>query len=183
MNKNNSNNKRPLVLKKELYVKAQNIDLQIETLLFKNGFEGKYGSINHPCSTMAIPITKEGNLLILKQYRFCLDKYIYEFPSGKIEQGEDPESCIIRELEEEVGVHANKIQKIGLIYAAPSYSNEIIHLYIAENLIKINSMMDPDEEIEVLEISKNDIKDLIEKEEIIDSATLAILSKASKLLF
>ena len=85
-------------------------------------------------------------------------KYIFEFPSGKIEKGENPESCIIRELEEEAGVHANKIEKIGLIYAAPSYSNEIIHLYVAKNLIKVNSIMDPDEEIEVLEISKMALK-------------------------
>ena len=72
MNKHNFNNKRHLVLKKELYMKTQNIDLQIEKLLYKNGLEGKYGSIKHPSSSMAIPITNEGKIIILKQYRFCL---------------------------------------------------------------------------------------------------------------
>ena len=182
MNEYKFNNKRHSVLKNELYIQTENIDLQIENLLFKNGANGKYGSINHPNSSMAIPITKEGNILILKQYRFCIGKYIYEFPSGKIEKGENPESCIIRELGEEAGVKANRIENIGLIYAAPSYSNEIIHLYIAKKLVKINSRMDADEDIEVLEIPLNGIQNLLEKGEIIDSASIAILSKALKYL-
>ncbi len=182
MNKQKFDNKKHLVLKNELYVKTENIDLQVATLLFSNGFKGKYGSINHPNSCMAIPVTKEGNLLLIKQYRFSLGKYIYEFPSGKIEKGEDPESCIIRELEEEAGVHANIIEKIGLIYAAPSYSNEIIHLYVAKQLKKINAKMDSDEDIEVFEISKKGIQSLLEKGEIIDSASIAIFSKAFKFL-
>ena len=174
--------KKHQIIKKDLYVKTTNVDLQIESLKFPNGFIGNYGSINHPNSSMAIPITDQGRILILKQYRFCLDKYIYEFPSGKIEKDEDALFCMIRELKEEAGIFASNLNYIGQIYAAPSYSNELINLFIAKDLKEVYKEKDPDEYIEVIDISIKKAELLIEKGEIMDSASIAIFKKAKKFL-
>ena len=170
------------IIKKDLYVKTSNVDLQIESLKFPNGFIGNYGSINHPNSSMAIPITEKGRILILKQYRFCLEKYIYEFPSGKIEKEENPLFCMIRELKEEAGITASNLNYIGKIYAAPSYSNEVIHLFLAKGLKEVYKENNPDEYIEVINISLEEAEFLVENGEIMDSASIAILRKAKKYL-
>ncbi len=178
MNRNKLVNKiSHKVISKDFYFKAKNVDLKIETLNFINGASGKYGSINHPGSCMAIPISDSGNLLMVKQYRFSVGRYIYEFPSGKIEKGENPTITIRRELKEEIGFYASNLKNIGQIFEAPSYSNEIVHLFLASELKISVKEKDEDEDIEVVEISLIDAKKLVESSKIMDSSSIAILYK------
>lgn len=177
-----SKNKIHKIISNDFFSKTNNISFQVETIELNSGELVKHGSINHPGSCMALPITKKGTLLILKQYRFSIDKYIYEFPSGKIESEETPDEAIKRELEEEAGVYPFNLTHIGNIYEAPSYSNEIIELYIARELKRSIKEKDKDEDIEVIEITFQKAKELVISGQIMDSASMSILYKATNFL-
>ena len=172
-------NKIHNIISNNFFPKTNNISFKVKTIELKSGELVKHGSINHPRSCMALPITKKGSLLILKQYRFSVEKYIYEFPSGKIESGETPDEAIKRELEEEAGVYPSNLMHIGNIYEAPAYSNEIIELYIARDLKRSIKEKDKDEDIEVIEITFEKAKELVISGQLMDSASMSILYKAT----
>jgi ADP-ribose pyrophosphatase len=119
----------------------------------------------------------------VRQFRKPIDKLILEIPAGKIDIGEEPTLCAIRELEEETGFKAVDIEKVGEIHTTPGFSNELIHIYYTENLVEGNINRDEDEMMDVLMISLKDFEGMIESGEITDGKTLAALAMCRKKLF
>ena len=167
------------IISNQLNIKTQNVEIKADKIEFINGYKSNYGLIDHPGSSMIIAINNKHEMILLSQYRFSFSDYIYEFPSGTIQKGETALTAAKRELLEETGLESNEWNQLGLLYEAPSYSNELIHLFTAKNLSKANEnyLKDEDEFIKVLSYNQSKISAMINNNEIKDSATISCFYK------
>ncbi len=166
-------------------LKAKKFCFQINRIVLPNGHEGEYGSIIHPGASLAVPITNEGKIIILRQYRFAVSRYLLEFPAGTLEEGETPLNSIKREIKEETGYKAETWDKLGVLVPAPGYADEEIHLFLARDLTKLEEIPngDLDEDIEVLILSPSELDNLIASgEEILDGKTVTAWFRTKQLL-
>nr|WP_216667780.1 NUDIX hydrolase [Sporosarcina jiandibaonis] len=149
------------------------ISLRLEEVELPDGNRAQRELIEHPGAVALIPITNEGKLILVKQYRKSLNRTLIEIPAGRIEIGEDPKVTAIRELEEETGYGAHQVAYIQSFATSPGFANEIIHLYLAENLYKIANPAEGDEDefIELLEVTVNEAEQLVASGEIYDAKT------------
>ncbi len=165
-------------------IKTEIITEEFRFPVKKQFFEHPDGSIHrrdlieHPGAVLIIPKLTSDTYVMIKQYRHAIQQEIYEFPAGTIEPGEDLVECAQRELQEEIGYKANTLKSLGHIYPTPGFCNEIIHCYLAEDLIPSQLELDDGEVIEKIILSKSEIKDLVIQNKLIDSKSLAIMTKA-----
>ena len=120
---------------------------------------------------------KDNKILFVKQYRYAYGKEILELPAGKLNENEDPMETALRELEEECGIKANKIEKMFEVYPSPGYTNEIIRVYRAYDLVKSKQHLDEDEFLSVVWLEKDKVRKMIDDGEINDAKTLIALLK------
>ena len=182
---NNNLFKKAVFKEKLSELKAKKFSFEINKVQLPNGHEGEYGSIKHPGAALAVPITKDNKVIILRQYRFAVSRYLLEFPAGTLEIGETPIHSIKREIQEETGYKADKWDEIGILVPAPGYADEEIHLYLARNLSKLNFAPkgDLDEDIEVIIMSPDKLDNLISSgEEILDAKTVTAWFRAKQFL-
>lgn len=140
-----------------------------------NGKEASREFIRHPGAVAVVPITADGNIVLVKQYRYPLGKVILEVPAGKLDPGETPDACARRELEEETGYIAKNIRLLSSIYTTPGFTDEIIHLYVAEELTLAAQCPDEDEFLDVEVYSKKEVKTMIHDGIITDSKSMLAL--------
>ena len=114
---------------------------------------------------------------MIKQKRYAISETIYELPAGLVEDGEDIEVAAKREFEEEVGYKINELSYYGFIYASPGYSNEKIHLFMTNDVVKSKQILDETEELEVCFIELEEALKLIENNKINDSKTVCLITK------
>ncbi len=132
----------------------------------------------HPGAAAVIPVTDDGCVLFVRQYRYAVAEALLEIPAGKLDKGEDPDTCAARELTEETGFTTDHLVKLGHIYTTPGFCNETIHLYLATHLIPAHQHLDEDEFLDVVKIPLEQVWDMISKGEIYDAKTLAAFSMA-----
>ena len=140
--------------------------------------DGKIGNrdiVRHPGASAIIPFLDENRVILINQFRKALDKNLLEIPAGKLDAGEDPKICAIRELEEETGYKAKEVTYLGTIATAPGFCDELIHLYKATGLSKGEKSLDEDEFTEVKVFTLQEIKTMIKNGEIIDTKTISSL--------
>jgi ADP-ribose pyrophosphatase len=127
-----------------------------------------------PGGALAVPVTAEGTLILVKQYRFAIQGRLLEFPAGTVEPGETPEATIQREIEEETGYHADRWQKLGEFFVAPGYSDESIHAYLAQDLTRLENppSQDADEDIETVMMTIAQVEKAIQTGDITDAKTI-----------
>ena len=140
-----------------------------------NGKNIKIDLVNHPGGASILPIDNDGNVILLKQFRGTIEDYIWEIPAGKLEGNENPLERAKKELEEEAGFRAETWKKIISFYTTPGFCDELLHIYIASNLIKTKSNPEPHEVIEVHSFNRSQIQKMINNKEIVDSKTLIAL--------
>ncbi|GFH40975.1 NUDIX hydrolase [Lactococcus insecticola] len=164
-------------ISRETIFKGQIIDVKFDTV----ALPGNRGAaprelVFHNGAVAVLAITSDDKIVLVRQFRKALEKVIYEIPAGKLEQGEnaDPQAAMLRELEEETGLAAKTVTKIAEFYTAPGFSNELIYLYKAENLVKVENPrpQDDDEILERYEVSLAEAKALIASGEIADAKTI-----------
>tara|TARA_B100000700_G_scaffold330880_2_gene459714 strand:- start:7465 stop:8031 length:567 start_codon:yes stop_codon:yes gene_type:complete len=163
-----------IVNKKESLI-AKKIRFEINQIKLPIGIEETFGVIKHPGASIAVPITNNGEIVILRQYRFAVSRRILEFPAGTLEEGENPLESMKRELAEEAGYEAETWDYLGEMLPCPGYSDEIIHIFLARDLkkLKVRPQGDIDEDLEILHISKNNLNELISSgNEALDGKTL-----------
>jgi len=131
--------------------------------------------VEFPGAVAILPLLDNEKLVLIRQYRVPIKSWIYEIPAGTLEPGEDPEKCALRELEEETGYSAKKLEKLLEIYPSPGYSSEIIHIYIARELSKGEPKTEIDEVIETVEMDLNEALEMIRKGLIKDGKTITAL--------
>ncbi len=152
-----------LIKQNRLIYQGRKYKIRIDRLQLPTGKEGEYEYIIHPGAAMVVPVTADGRLMMIKQYRFAVQHYLLEFPAGTLEPGEEPETTIKREIEEETGYRANFWQKIGSFFLCPGYSDEIIHVYLAKDLQLLADKPpgDEDEDITVELYNRSELENLI----------------------
>lgn len=165
----------PEILQPRLFFKGKKFNFEVNKLRLPNGIEGEWECIRHPGGALAVPVTPEGKLVLVRQYRFALQQRLLEFPAGTIEVGEDAAVTIQREIEEETGYRAKTWRNLGKFPLAPGYSDEYIYAFLAQDLEKLEQppAQDEDEDIEVVLMWPKDLETAILKGENIDSKTIS----------
>ena len=148
------------------------IDLYSDHVELPNGKSSTREWINHPGAVCIIPILPDGNLCLIRQYRYGPRDEFIEIPAGKLDAGEDPLVCAKRELKEEIGYIAGKFTFLTNIYPAIGFSNEKMWMYLAEDLQLSNQSLDQDEFLELLPLSLEEAIDLIKQGKITDVKTI-----------
>lgn len=160
-------------IKTEKIFDGRIITLQVDDVTLPNGETSKREIIKHPGAVAVIAITKENKIVLVEQYRKPLEKSLVEIPAGKLEPGENPMIAAIRELEEETGYTTNNLSFITSFYTSPGFADELLHLYITDDIVKVDQprALDDDEFVEVLELTLDEAKQYVEEERIHDVKT------------
>lgn len=116
-----------------------------------NGQSTELEIIRHPGASAVVPVTDNGTILLIRQFRHAAGGFIYEIPAGKLHPQEDPRICAARELEEEIGYRADLLEFLTSIWTAPGFTDEVIHIYKGTGLQPGSQQLDPDEVLEVVE--------------------------------
>jgi ADP-ribose pyrophosphatase len=153
------------------------IDLDIDTVRFPDGSTGDLEIIRHSGASAVIPFVSEPTgddpqIMLIRQYRYATNGYIYEIPAGRLERGEAPEACARRELEEETGCRAERVEHLTTIYTTPGFTDERIHLYAAYGLTTGTARHDADEFLEVKTMLISEALAMISRGEIVDGKTI-----------
>ena len=127
----------------------------------------------HPGAVAIIPVTKNQEFLLVKQWRRAIEKITLEFPAGVLETQEEPLQCAERELREEVGMRANRMVPIGGLFSTPGFCSEYLHLFIALDLEESPLQPDEDEEIDCVTLSSKQLSEMIQEHLIEDAKTIA----------
>lgn len=172
------------ILKRKLTYQGRKFSFNVNDIQLPNGMSGEWEYIHHPGGALAVPITNQGQLVLVKQYRFPTQGRILEFPAGTLEVGESPATTIQREIEEETGYHAHKWQDLGEFFLAPGYCDEIIYVFLAQDLEKlaVQPAGDEDEDIEIVLMTPTEFETAIYTGEPIDAKSIAAYFLARKFI-
>ena len=165
----------PQLLKQRLVYQGRKFSFEVSNLRLPNNSRGDWECIRHPGGALAVPVTPDGKLVLLRQYRFALQGRLLEFPAGTVERHEAPEETIKREIEEETGYRAHKWQKLGQFPVAPGYSDEWIYAFLAQDLEKLESPpnQDADEDMENVLMTPQELEEAILAGEPIDAKSIS----------
>ncbi len=155
-------------------------DIIVDDIVYKEtGNKSIREVVVHPGGAVVVALTPEYKILMVTQFRYPLQKFLLELPAGKLNYGEDPRECALRELEEETGFVAGKISKLGSISTTPGFCTEILHIFLAEELSfgKINRE-EGESGMEVHQYSLKEIDEKILSGEIIDAKTISGITLA-----
>ncbi|CAM5182664.1 ADP-ribose pyrophosphatase OS=Ureibacillus acetophenoni OX=614649 GN=SAMN05877842_10447 PE=3 SV=1 [Ureibacillus acetophenoni] len=153
--------------------KGKVISLKVDDVILPNGKESKREIVNHPGAVAIIPITDEGKIILVEQYRKALERSIIEIPAGKLEKGESPEHTARRELEEETGYGCHELKYLQTFATSPGFADEVIHLYVAKHLYTIEEKaeLDEDEFVSLMEVSLEEAEQMVKEQKIHDAKT------------
>ncbi|WP_087971611.1 NUDIX hydrolase [Oceanobacillus rekensis] len=160
-------------IKSEKIYTGKVINLQVDDVTLPDGKASKRELIKHPGAVAVIPITKDNKIIFVEQYRKPLEKSLVEIPAGKLDNNENPLSAAVRELEEETGYTTNDLSFVTSFYTSPGFADELIYIYITDQLVKMENppMGDEDEFVEVLELTLEEAKQYVVDERIHDAKT------------
>lgn len=164
------------------------ISVDLDRVRFPNGSEGELEMIRHPGASAVVPCASDPTgpdptILMIRQYRYATGGPLWEVPAGTLGPGEEPEACARRELLEEAGVIAGRINRLTSIWTTPGFTDEVIHLFWAQDLTRAEAAPEPDEFIEVVPRPLSEVLAAIREGEIRDAKTIvAILYMAGFVL-
>ncbi len=172
------------LLQNRLFYQGRKFNYEVNRLRLPNGVEGEWECIRHPGGAVAVPLTADGQLVLVRQYRFAVQGRLLEFPAGTVEVGETPATTVKREIQEETGYRAHRWQPLGQFYLAPGYSDEIIYAFLAQDLekLKVPPAGDDDEDIEVVHMTPRALEDAIREGIPVDAKSIACLMMVRSLL-
>jgi ADP-ribose pyrophosphatase len=153
-----------------------------DTVACPDGREAVREFLRHPGAVVIIPVLDDGRLLLERQFRYPLGRAFIEFPAGKIDAGEEPLSCAIRELEEETGYRAQDWRHLGVMHPCIGYSDEKIEIFLARGLSYVGHNWDEGEFLEVVEMTSQEAADAVLDGRITDAKTITTLYWAERVL-
>jgi ADP-ribose pyrophosphatase len=157
------------------------INVDLDRVRFPNGSEGELEMVRHPGASAVLPflsdpLGEDPQVLLIRQYRYAADGFIYEVPAGKLDGDEDPELCARRELREETGCEAERVERLTTIYTTPGFTDERIHVFMAVGVTRGDAVdREADEFLEVETLPLSRALELVERGEIQDSKTIVAL--------
>lgn len=158
------------------------IEVTREKVLLENEAEAYREVVHHTGGVCILPINNKGEVLFVRQFRYPFKEILLEIPAGKREKGEDPETCGIRELKEEVGAVSDNITYLGKLYPTVAYDTEVIYMYMAQDLSFGNQDLDDDEFLDVVKIPLDKAYQMVMNDEIPDAKTQIAVLKAWSIL-
>jgi 8-oxo-dGTP pyrophosphatase MutT (NUDIX family) len=154
------------------------IQVSTERLRYANGREYDNDYVRHPGAAAVVAIDGAKRVCVVRQYRHGVQDFLWEIPAGKLDAGEPPDVCAVRELKEETGVSANRWTSLGLYIPAPAIFTELIHLYLARDLQVGAANPDADEELELQWLPLDQAIDHVLKGDWNDGKTAMALCRA-----
>lgn len=164
-------------VKSERIYKGKIINVRVDTVELLDKKYSKREIVEHPGAVGIIPITSNKDIVLVRQFRKAVEEALLEIPAGLIEYKEEPSQCAIRELKEETGYTANKLKKLFEYYSSPGFSDEKIHIYLADDIIAGTAQPDEGEYIRIVKMPIDEALKKVKTGEIKDSKTIiAILA-------
>jgi ADP-ribose pyrophosphatase len=160
------------------------VNLDIDTVRFPNGTSGELEMIRHPGASAVIPVlgdpaARDPEIVLLKQYRYAAEQFLYEIPAGRLEPNEEPAACAHRELAEETGYSASHVEHLYTMYTTPGFTDERIHIFVAHGLTDGAHSREADEFMTLERTRLSRAIELVRTGEIMDAKTaLALLRYA-----
>ncbi len=166
------------VTKSEIIFRGKVFDVQVDEIEYNgSGNKARREVAVHPGGAVVVAVKGDGKIVMVTQYRYPSKEVLLELPAGKLDKGEDPQVCATRELTEETGYTSNKISKLGKIYTSPGFCSEVLHIYLAEDLLPGNNAREEGEEgMEMFEFTLDEIEEKIRTGEISDAKTICGIS-------
>lgn len=149
------------------------LNVRIDTVILPDGNHSKREVVVHPGAVAIVAVNEKEEIILIKQFRHPVGQILWEIPAGKLEKGEDPDSCARRELAEETGFGATKWQKLSTFYTTPGFCDEIMYVYLATELYIDQQSTDDDEFIEVHRIPFAEALQKIKSGDIRDAKSIA----------
>ncbi len=152
------------------------INLDMDRVRFPDGSSGELEIVRHPGASAVLPFLgnpagTDPEMLLIRQYRYAAECYLYEIPAGRLNAGESPETCARRELLEETGCSAEQVLFLTSMYTTPGFTDERIHLFVASGLSRGETQREADEFIEVVTMPMSRALKMVERGEIQDAKT------------
>ena len=168
-----------LVSSKRLY-SGRIVNLDLDTVRFPDDSIGQLEMLRHPGAAAVVPFldppgSADPRAVLIRQFRHAADGYIWEVPAGRLDGGESPESCAERELEEETGMRARRLERLTTIHTTPGFTDERIHLFLADGLEPGAEHREADEFMELHTLRWSRVLEMIDRGEIVDGKTLVSL--------
>jgi ADP-ribose pyrophosphatase len=170
------------LLKSEIVYPGRAFTIRRDTLRLPDGGENSFDIVEHIGSVIILPLDANGDLLFVRQYRHAARAELLELPAGTLDQGESPEECARREVREETGMAAGKLEALGGFFLAPGYSTEYMHVFMATDLHHDPLQADADEFLTLERFPLNEAFVMFERGEIQDAKSIAAILLARKRL-
>jgi ADP-ribose pyrophosphatase len=166
---------------RRLAYRGRSIEVWAEDVELPGGRRAHLDIVRHPGAAAVVPFESESEVLLIRQYRHAAGGTIWEVPAGKLD-GQSPEACAARELEEEAGRRPGRLEPLGRIWTTPGFTDEVIHLFAAFDLTPVPRRPEDDEVIEVVPLPFGEALDLVWRGELADAkSALALLHAARHL--
>jgi len=162
--------------------RGRTFHVTVERVRLPNGREMDMELVHHGGAAAVVPLLADGSVLLVRQYRYATGGWLLEIPAGKLDPGESPESCAIRETEEETGYRPGELQPLGWIWTTPGFADEKIWLFLATGLRQTAQALGDDE---VLSVERMPLAEAVEKAargEINDAKSAVALLRAREVL-
>lgn len=169
------------LIKSQSVYQGKIINVRSDTVLLPSGRQSVREVVEHSAAVVIVPIDEDNDVLLVRQYRYPTEQFLLEAPAGGVEEGESPDDCAQRELQEEVGYASRNMRTMGGFWSAPGFSTEFLYAYLAKDLVVSKLSADDDESIEIIRTPLANIDRLIRLGEIQDAKTIAALLMATYL--
>ncbi len=173
-----SEEKKAEILESSEVYPGRVVNLWLDRIRLPNGAEAELEVIRHSGAAAVVPLTGDGEILLVRQYRHASDGWLLEIPAGTLDGPEDPEQCARRELEEETGFRAGRLVPLGWIWTTPGFTDEKIWLYLATDLEPSEQALEPDEDLSVERLALEEAVALVHSGGIRDGKSICGLLRA-----
>ena len=158
------------------------VDVRRDVAELQNGNRAEREVVVHPGGVGIVAVTSDNKLLMVRQYRYPMEEEVLEIPAGKLDGGEDPFICAVRELSEETGFTAGRYVDLGAIYPSPGFCRETLYLYLALDLTPGEMHLDENELLSVEQVDIDELVDRVMANELKDAKTVVGIMKAKRYL-
>jgi ADP-ribose pyrophosphatase len=162
-------------LSTETVFEGKIVTVRVDAVSLANGVKAVREVVEHRPAVAIVPFDDDGQIILVSQFRYPVGEQLLEVPAGIIEEGETPEQCADRELQEEIGYRAREMRSLGSFWTAPGFSDELMYAFVAIDLEPSRLEPDEDEDITVVRVPVSRVREMIEAGEIRDSKTIAAL--------
>jgi ADP-ribose pyrophosphatase len=168
----NDDHLKEKLVRKNVVFKGRMVDFRADEIRLPNGGSALREFMDHPGAVGVVPLLPNGDVVLVRQYRYPVGEVTLELPAGKLDPGENIRACVERELREETGYTAKKITPLLRYWPTPAFANEVLHLFVAEKLTPGRLDPDEDEFLEKVELPFDDAVALVRSGKIMDSKTV-----------